>query len=379
MFKFLQSKKGLTLIELLVVLALLSLGFVAMGNLVKVTYRAFNKAEERYIKQEMVKDVANYLQKGTNITAAKGCWILDNTEISSIKNFNDYAYLYAEFEEHEDPKKTGYYLYMMDRDTLQANARCLNEGVPLNIWFEPIVTEDKNDEGVVIGTHNEAGIIVHLAAMEDEYKYTVDENTGMPIINSNDRDYQDMIYYQLQVGYHFPNMVESKLVVEPYKEEEESEDDGASAQAEGDVVEPRICTAMLAIDSLYKGDASNAEISTTSFCFIATASYGENSGEVGLLCDFRDKCLLTNPLGTAFVKAYYKLSPPIADFIAESEPLKAAVRVALKPLVVIATNALDSDLAAENAPWFIVFVLCAAGSTAMVVNITKKRKKAESK
>lgn len=356
MFKFLQSKKGMTLIELLVVLALLSLGFVAMGNLVKVTYRSFNKAEERYVKQEMVKDVAYYLQKGTNITAAKGCWLVEDTNITGIKNYEDYAFLYSKFEEYPDePEKTGYYLYMLDKDALPENARCLNEGVPLCIWFEPIVNEHGNSE---------AGVRVYLAAPESDWEYTVEG--GLPQANPE----SDYIYYQLDVAYHFPNMVESKTVVEPYKE-----DDGVSALADGD--SPEYYSIMLAIDSLYKGDASKADVTTTAFCFIATASYGADSGEVGLLCDFRDKCLLTNPLGTAFVKAYYKLSPPIADFIAESEPLKAAVRVALKPLVMIATNALDSDLAAQNAPWFIVFMLCGAGSTAMVINLTKKRKRAK--
>jgi hypothetical protein len=53
--------------------------------------------------------------------------------------------------------------------------------------------------------------------------------------------------------------------------------------------------------------------------------------------------------------------------------------VALKPLVIIATNALDSDLASQNAPWFIVFMLCGAGSTAMAIKLTKQRKKAKSK
>ena len=85
--------------------------------------------------------------------------------------------------------------------------------------------------------------------------------------------------------------------------------------------------------------------------------------------------MLTNPLGTAFVKTYYKLSPPIADFIRESEPLKAAVRVALKPLVAIATNALDEDAAKQNAPWFIMFMLCGAGATATLIKVDKRRKK----
>ena len=96
-----------------------------------------------------------------------------------------------------------------------------------------------------------------------------------------------------------------------------------------------------------------------------------------MLCKFRDECLLTNPLGTAFVKAYYKLSPPVADFIAESEPLKAAVRLALKPLVAVATNALDQEAAQQNAIWFVVFMLCGAGTTATLVKISKRKNKAK--
>jgi hypothetical protein len=129
-------------------------------------------------------------------------------------------------------------------------------------------------------------------------------------------------------------------------------------------------------DSIVGADANEADASLPTLCFIATASYGQDSGEVGLLCKFRDECLLTNPLGTAFVKAYYKLSPPIADFIRESEPLKAAVRFGLKPLVAIATNALDEDAAAQNAPWFIMFMLCGAGATATLIKVDKRRKKA---
>ena len=42
---------------------------------------------------------------------------------------------------------------------------------------------------------------------------------------------------------------------------------------------------------------------------------------------------MTNPVGRAFVKFYYAVSPPIADFIATNETLKAVVRGALSPLV----------------------------------------------
>jgi hypothetical protein len=74
---------------------------------------------------------------------------------------------------------------------------------------------------------------------------------------------------------------------------------------------------------------------TGGFCFIATAAYGtETAAELDILRDFRDQVLLKNTLGSRFVEAYYKLSPPIADFIAKNDFLRAIVReVFLDPMV----------------------------------------------
>ncbi|HBG46065.1 MAG TPA: hypothetical protein DDW94_03655 [Deltaproteobacteria bacterium] len=69
-------------------------------------------------------------------------------------------------------------------------------------------------------------------------------------------------------------------------------------------------------------------------CFIATAAYGSYlEPEVMALRDFRDSVLMQNPLGRSFVKAYYRVSPPVADFIARHETLRAATRIALTPIV----------------------------------------------
>ena len=62
-------------------------------------------------------------------------------------------------------------------------------------------------------------------------------------------------------------------------------------------------------------------------CFIATAAYGTPMAkEVDLLRQFRDELLLSNPGGRAFVAAYYKLSPPIAEFISHHHLLRTVVR-----------------------------------------------------
>jgi hypothetical protein len=69
-------------------------------------------------------------------------------------------------------------------------------------------------------------------------------------------------------------------------------------------------------------------------CFIATAAYGSwLAPEVVELREFRDRYLLTNGPGQAFVDWYYRVSPPAAAFIAEHESLKTAVRWGLIPVV----------------------------------------------
>jgi hypothetical protein len=87
------------------------------------------------------------------------------------------------------------------------------------------------------------------------------------------------------------------------------------------------------------GTGSNAPaLSSTggggSGCFIATAAFGSYlDPHVMVLRHFRDDVLLHSELGTAFVKFYYKHSPPIADFIAQHDTLRILMRFALTPLI----------------------------------------------
>ena len=74
-------------------------------------------------------------------------------------------------------------------------------------------------------------------------------------------------------------------------------------------------------------------------CFIATAAYGTPAAEeIDVLRQFRDEVLLHNPAGRAFVATYYKLSPPLAAFIARHRPLRTLVRECFVGPIVAATR-----------------------------------------
>jgi len=92
------------------------------------------------------------------------------------------------------------------------------------------------------------------------------------------------------------------------------------------------------------------EEKTPSGCFIATAAYGSYlDGHVETLRDFRDQYLVTNPVGSALVSTYYKLSPPVAEFIDDHPALKPVVRVGLLPAVAMSTVAVSTTLAEKLA------------------------------
>ena len=69
-------------------------------------------------------------------------------------------------------------------------------------------------------------------------------------------------------------------------------------------------------------------------CFIATAAFGSPlEKNVGILREFRDRCLLKTTAGKAFVKFYYDVSPPIAGLIAQNDVLRFITRCSLMPVV----------------------------------------------
>jgi len=113
--------------------------------------------------------------------------------------------------------------------------------------------------------------------------------------------------------------------------------DGTYAQGASAMTAP-VCTTYVRIRLMAEDWSNGDEVRfdeigffyLSPYCFIATAAYGtETSAELDVLRDFRDQVLLESTLGARLVQAYYKTSPPVADFIAKSDFLRAIVREAL--------------------------------------------------
>jgi YVTN family beta-propeller protein len=130
--------------------------------------------------------------------------------------------------------------------------------------------------------------------------------------------------------------------------------DGTSSQVTVTMDQVRDCVAIF--DSNYSGtsytdDGSSYytynDYSTTSYndysttsssCFIATAAYGSFlDPNVEALRQFRDRYLMNNMMGHAFVDWYYMTSPPVAQFIQEHDALRFLVRSVLTPFVYAVT------------------------------------------
>jgi len=104
-----------------------------------------------------------------------------------------------------------------------------------------------------------------------------------------------------------------------------------------------------------------------SYCFIATAAYGTPMAEeIGILRQFRDEYLLTNPMGNALADLYYRVSPPMAEFITAHPSLKPIVRTGLVPAVAMSTvvvNTTPVEKAATAGLLVLISVIVAVWAT----------------
>jgi hypothetical protein len=87
-------------------------------------------------------------------------------------------------------------------------------------------------------------------------------------------------------------------------------------------------------DGLKSTDTVSIKITDDPNCFIATAAFGTPmASQIQILRDFRDSYLMTNALGREFVGFYYRVSPPVATYIAEREGLRMVIRWLLLPII----------------------------------------------
>lgn len=92
-------------------------------------------------------------------------------------------------------------------------------------------------------------------------------------------------------------------------------------------------------------------------CFVATAAYGSAlHPQVAALREFRDRHLAASWPGGMLIAAYYEYSPPVADAIERSEPLRIATRWMLWPVVLAVTE-----------PWLALALLLFCAGMAMRV------------
>jgi hypothetical protein len=137
----------------------------------------------------------------------------------------------------------------------------------------------------------------------------------------------------------------------------------------GTIADVHAANTTITMDSPY---SIRANFSGAGGCFIATAAYGTPMAEeIQIIREFRDEYLLTNAVGQALVDVYYRVSPPIAEFITEHPSLKPIVRAGLSPAVAMSTIAIHTPPAEKIA----IIGLLALVSVAVAIWVTRRRDK----
>jgi hypothetical protein len=120
---------------------------------------------------------------------------------------------------------------------------------------------------------------------------------------------------------------------------------------------------------------ADSEVAPSGGCFIATAAYGTPMvEEIQILREFKNKYLMTNPVGKSLVGFYYRVSPPIAEFITEHPSLKRLVRAGLLPAVTMSAIAVNATPAEKT----VILGLLVLISVVLTVWAIRRRSKAQS-
>jgi hypothetical protein len=83
---------------------------------------------------------------------------------------------------------------------------------------------------------------------------------------------------------------------------------------------------------------------------------------VKTLREFRDRFLLTNPVGKAFVDLYSTCSPPVADFIASHDTVRLMIRWSLLPVVGVSWMSINIGLTITMALALLLLVMIGAST-----------------
>ena len=90
-------------------------------------------------------------------------------------------------------------------------------------------------------------------------------------------------------------------------------------------------------------------------CFIATAAYGSPMGSrLQIFRDFRDKYMLTNPIGRILTDFYYRHSPRYASILKKHDTWRMLVRLSLMPILGMSRMALKNGSATALGVAFIL-------------------------
>ena len=115
---------------------------------------------------------------------------------------------------------------------------------------------------------------------------------------------------------------------------EDTDDDSGDGTVTPGQVTGILAGLLVLLAGLMGGQIQDFQNAGGSPCFIATAAFGTPMAHaIDSLRIFRDVFLLDNAFGTAFVDMYYRISPAVADVVAQSPALAFVVRMVLWPVI----------------------------------------------